>query len=68
MPNIYTLDAPGDEMTPILNILWTHFEHIEDMPKIWQNLKNMNDSVTDSFSNMSPRNASASKKSQDILE
>ena len=29
MPNIYTLDAPGDEMTPILNILWTHSEYTQ---------------------------------------
>ena len=32
------------------------------MLKIWQNLKNMNDWVTDSLSNMDPRDASASKK------
>ena len=44
-----------------LNTLWTHFEHTlnlpEDMPKIWQNLKN----ITYSLSNMDPRDASASK-------
>ena len=32
------------------------------MPKIWQNLKNISDSVTQWLSNMDPRDASASKK------
>ena len=31
------------------------------MPKIWQNLKNMNDPLTEWLSNMDPRDASASK-------
>ena len=52
-----------------LNTLWTHSEntlniswtHPEDMPKIWQNLKNINDSVTDWPSNIDSRDASASK-------
>ena len=46
-----------------LNTLWAHSE---GMPKIWQHLKNMNDSLTDSLSNMHPRDASASKKAQII--
>ena len=46
-----------------LNTLWAHSE---GMPKIWQHLKNMNDSLTDSLSNMHPRDASASKKEGNI--
>ena len=38
---------------------WTH---PDDMPKIWQNLKNINQSV----SNRDPRDASASKKECDL--
>ena len=52
-----------------LNKLWTHSEHTlntlwtysEDKPKIWQNPQNINQSVTDSLSNIDPRDASASK-------
>ena len=52
-----------------VNTLWAHSEHIlntlwtysEDKPKIWQNPQNINQSVTDSLSNIDPRDASASK-------
>ena len=45
MPKIDTLYVPGDEMTSMLNTLWTY---PEDMPKIQQNLKNINQSVSHS--------------------